>query len=561
MTFLPIAERELRVASRKRGTYWGRLVPAALALIVWCGVELLSSTAFVGMVGAGKFQFGVFMMLAFLYACAVGLFVTSDALSEEKREGTLGLLFLTDLRGYDVIAGKLVSHSIPAFYGLIAAFPMMAIPLLSGGLTGGEFWRTMLMLANTMFLSLSAGLLVSSVSRNAMRAMNGTLLLLLGLIFGCPLVDLALAGWNSTKSVAIFSLASPWYVLGNVNAYKLKDFWLSLGLEHVVAWSFLGLACLGVPRAWQEKSRSGAGPRKPALARWRYSSAAARRALLDRQPIFWLAARDRSPGRLIWALTILIAVAYYWSMAKFAEPMMAIFVFGPLMGVINFVLTVWMISQACRFFFDGRRNGALELILVTPVTPEEIIAGQWTALKRVIIGPTVALTAVYMAGGLLESLAMNNPLARAGVTNFGPAHIEVTNLIAGGITRIANLMAAGWFGMWLGLTERKAPTAIIKTFCYVIAIPALVIGFLRVAPLFALLATSGRYAWWISTAIYVALTVAKDVGFIFVAKANLSAHFRETVALDGRRAVQFKPRMLATNLQPPPLPGQPPVIR
>ena len=28
---------------------------------------------------------------------------TADSLSAEKREGTLGLLFLTDLRGYDVV--------------------------------------------------------------------------------------------------------------------------------------------------------------------------------------------------------------------------------------------------------------------------------------------------------------------------------------------------------------------------------------------------------------------------------------------------------------------------
>src|SRR5580658_3566102 len=39
MTFLPVVERELRVASRRRGTYWGRLIVgraglAAAALIL-----------------------------------------------------------------------------------------------------------------------------------------------------------------------------------------------------------------------------------------------------------------------------------------------------------------------------------------------------------------------------------------------------------------------------------------------------------------------------------------------------------------------------------------------
>ena len=32
--------------------------------------------------------------------------MTADCLSEEKREGTLGLLFLTDLRGYDIVVSS-----------------------------------------------------------------------------------------------------------------------------------------------------------------------------------------------------------------------------------------------------------------------------------------------------------------------------------------------------------------------------------------------------------------------------------------------------------------------
>ena len=32
MTFLPIVERELRVAARKGGTYWTRVIAAALAM-------------------------------------------------------------------------------------------------------------------------------------------------------------------------------------------------------------------------------------------------------------------------------------------------------------------------------------------------------------------------------------------------------------------------------------------------------------------------------------------------------------------------------------------------
>ena len=83
-----------------------------------------------------------------------GVRSTADCLSEEKRDGTLGLLFLTDLKGYDVVGGKLVATSLNAFYGLTAIFPLLAIPLLMGGVTNGEFWRMALVLANTFLFSL-----------------------------------------------------------------------------------------------------------------------------------------------------------------------------------------------------------------------------------------------------------------------------------------------------------------------------------------------------------------------------------------------------------------------
>ena len=37
MTFLPIVGRELRVAARRRGTYWNRAVSALAAILVFGG--------------------------------------------------------------------------------------------------------------------------------------------------------------------------------------------------------------------------------------------------------------------------------------------------------------------------------------------------------------------------------------------------------------------------------------------------------------------------------------------------------------------------------------------
>src|SRR4051812_44784315 len=134
--FLPIVERELRLASRKSSTFWLRITAALTALIIGLGYAAMNR--FLG--GPSALGQGIFAVLTWLSLAATlsaGLFFTSDCLSEEKREGTIGFLFLTDLRGYDVVLGKLLATSLRSFYALVAIFPIVAVTLLMGGVAGG----------------------------------------------------------------------------------------------------------------------------------------------------------------------------------------------------------------------------------------------------------------------------------------------------------------------------------------------------------------------------------------------------------------------------------------
>src|SRR5207302_1134163 len=151
MTFLPIVQRELRVAARRKGTYRIRSWTAVIAM----GVSFVSFF-FLWLAGGvrgniGNQLFSNLTSYAFGLCLLAGVFLTADSLSEEKREGTLGLLFLTDLHGYDIVLGKFVARSLNAFYALFALLPLIALPLLMGGVTGAEFWRMTLALVNGLF--------------------------------------------------------------------------------------------------------------------------------------------------------------------------------------------------------------------------------------------------------------------------------------------------------------------------------------------------------------------------------------------------------------------------
>ena len=149
------------------------------------------------------------------------------------------MLFLTDLRGYDVVFGKLLSHSLRAFYGVLAAFPVLALPLLVGGVTGGEFALSMLVIANTLFFSLALGLFVSTVSRDYTKAMSGTFLVCLLFFLGLAFVDSAIAASRQRTFQPVFSLANPAWLFSVTHADLPAGYWKAFGIQHGLAWGFL----------------------------------------------------------------------------------------------------------------------------------------------------------------------------------------------------------------------------------------------------------------------------------------------------------------------------------
>jgi ABC-type multidrug transport system permease subunit len=174
MTFLPIVQRELRVAARRSSTYWLRFFAALAVLVVW--IVLLLGTRQMSPAQLSQYIVTMLGSLMLGFCMMAGVFLTADSVSGEKREGTIGLLFLTDLKGFDVILGKLVATSVHAFFGLLAAIPVLGLSLMMGGITGAEFARFVLVFVVTLFASLVVGIFVSTLSHHAMRASAGTFL-------------------------------------------------------------------------------------------------------------------------------------------------------------------------------------------------------------------------------------------------------------------------------------------------------------------------------------------------------------------------------------------------
>ncbi len=465
MTFLPIVDRELRLAARRWTTYWARFGVAALAIVLTLG---MLSPSFQGVQPTSETGRSLFIVLALLaagYALMAGVFVTADCLSAEKRGGTLGLLFLTDLTGRDVVFGKLAATSLNAAYGLLAVFPLLALPLLLGGVTVGEFWRMILVLANTLFLSLATGMLVSSLARDGRVAMAGTLAALLILTAGPTLRFILQPPTSTAPVVAAGLLVSPAYAvyLAFDAGYgaAARFYWAAVLLGQGLAWAALALACRIIPNSWKDFApRARVSRWQERWWRWQRGNpekvARNREQWLDKNPVLWLARRERHRLAFFWGfigvalglwLSGLLALRQFWLQA----PVVVLTTF-----VVHSVIKLWIAWEVSHRLGDERRTGELELLLVTPLDAKDLVQGRVLAIKRQFLIPIVVVLCIDLAF-LLFGLSAHGSMALPYLVGIGMF--------------VADSYTLTWVGLWQGLAAPTSARAFARTVFAVLLLP------------------------------------------------------------------------------------------
>ncbi len=479
MTFLPIVERELRLAARRPVTFWLRIVAALVALVIAGGLFTLFSL----LPGGGISQFGgpmfaVLTWMSLVVTLAAGLFFTADSLSEEKREGTLGFLFLTDLRGYDVVLGKLFVTSCRCVFALLAIFPILACTQLFGGVEVRQFWSTILALLHALFFSLSVGMFVSALSHHPQKALVATLGLLLLFAGGGPAIDGCIAAINGTRFMPRFSLVSPVYLFIEAN-FGGRFFWPSFLIGEVVVWLLLVAASLLIPRNWQEKGTQVRVVASPLRNWWRFGSVRARArrrvVLLEKNPFTWVVCRERWQALVLWALAFI--VIFELASAAWLDSKTRTFSGWIIGSLVAFVMCLWLALQSSQIFSDLRKSGVVELLLAAPLNFRKVAVGAWLGLVRVVALPVGIILLVRLVVEVTGTTMAQAGFSAADANEFSVGLMRI--LVAGCslVVSLTKLVALTWFGLWMGLTSKNSLTATLKTVTFVLVIPWLIISF------------------------------------------------------------------------------------
>jgi hypothetical protein len=499
----PIFQREWLTVPRRSQHYVTRSAYLALlwvlGLTAWSVLVGWDRTATLG----DTARFGTFLFQLLTYWVQLPLLLFFAALSgastvaREKDRRTFVLLLMTDLRDYEIVLGKLLGSLLQILLLLAGMIPVLAILLLLGGVALEQLAQAVLILAATALAAGSLGALVALWQDKTFPALALTVLFLV--LYLCLVKALgfwpAAEPWQSWLEPfsALRSVLDPASATAAVMAPAYGFTVVMIALSVLLnSWSILRL------RAWNPKGepimqREKTTEEDEQIDRARAHAAPGAVRQVWANPILWREIATRAYGRWPYlvkaAYLIVFTLICYWAW----EP------YGTLGGRASFfaarglvpigILSLLLISaQAVTAITSERDTGALDLLLVTDLTPQEFIFGKlWGVGYNILIYlvPPLLLTVVYGYFGLLAT----PPRGHAELT----ASRNFESLICIDLGSLVMIAFAAVLGVHVALRLVNSQLAIVNTLA--------TIFFLSVGTLvcIALILINGRFeSQWFS---------------------------------------------------------------
>jgi hypothetical protein len=378
-----MVERELRVGllRRKAREQWVRaaLIAGGLSLFFLLFMAVGSSSS------SGRMLFRFLFILASVGVITRGFGLTADLFSEERRNGTLGLLVLTGLTPLEIFANKLFGAALLTSYGLLGSLPFFAIPFLAGGVSAAQFLCALVFLVNALLFCVAIGLLASVVHRDGGQAQITALAMAAGLSCAAPL-----AWWVGGSVLGRAAVSQGWLPSSPAYAGYLtltgfggvpRQFWTASGITLCYSLVALLAAAAILQRTWRDTPETETrGRLRERWQMWVTSAKDSRRRLrmrlLAQNPFAWVAARNRGPA-LAAQICILVVALGYLGMFCIADLSWLTVGNALLASAIMHLGINWIGAYgAGKRFAEERQSGGFEVLLTTPLSVGEIVEGQ-----------------------------------------------------------------------------------------------------------------------------------------------------------------------------------------
>jgi len=394
MNVLPVIVRELRAQSRQRFTFSLREL-GVFAMLVSGGLFALSHPL---AARSGGELFAYLHRTLFFAIWILVPFSAADCISRERREGTLGLLFLTPLRPTDIVIAKGLAHGLRALTLLVAVLPVMTIPFLLGGVSWQQAAFSTVINLSAAGWALAATLVASALSRNGLRAMVMAGVLGVGALMVFLVSTGLLTQFLGFPGLRRRGVLSPYiWLLGMSSPGFTPRGWggpatpfpLTLALPGLVKYALLSLlvflaglvvAASCIKRNWREEPPPGWVSWcqrifcTPVL--WLTFFRWWMRRRLNHNPIGWLEQRTWT-GRLVtwsWFAVVISLYSVALTDSNFFRD------YRSFQTLLAWLMIGSIAASAAGSFRRERESGVLELLLVAPLSANQIISGRLRGL-------------------------------------------------------------------------------------------------------------------------------------------------------------------------------------
>lgn len=423
-----VISRELLAEARRRANYWIRF---------WAGLDVAGALAIAVLlagVDTGPILFLIIHNSLLVLIFLAGPLLTADCISREKREGTLGLLFLTPLTPRQVVSSKFLVQAVRFLNLWLMMLPFMMLPILSGGVLGSDILQAVQLQLSLILLTLSAGLIASTMAVRFIPALvlallisTGMLLIVIGVFSAFVLSGtINTGGWGMFPPLAFSERLILLVIFGLLTLAGWGSVLPAFGLpalNSVMAWFVPALLAATVAcaigtilRAARRTALYGQAEfetkrqiwfrRKfltPILWKDGFRRILSRK--LDRNPLLWLEYRgawSRS-GRWLMVLGIILFETF-WVTIGWVDDL------DSLQGFLTFSAALTLAFTAASSFQKERESNAFELLLVAPFTEASFIRGRLSAVWLYYQPVLLVLACFLFASDSLATFARPDPM-------------------------------------------------------------------------------------------------------------------------------------------------------
>jgi len=429
------------------------LILMCTAWLVLAGTQIIRNVGDMAHFGSILFQILAPLQLALVVFLAA--LVAASSVSQEKDRRTLILLLMTRLSNNELVLGKLLASLLNVFAMLAVALPVFMLITLFGGVSFEQVWRVFGVTATAALAAGSLGSMLALWREKTFQTLAMTALALviwigaweaaLAVARGTTVAGLAAETWVTGFSPvrAIISASQPTIDAGRGGVFHdgvILSMFVSLAGS-----AALNLIAIAKVRVWNpsrevrpgqaeqaaEESIWGTGDdpsREPGAktsgdeaeiarsghvdARVRTTTSKSRRVwdnpILWREVCTWAYGRKVLVIRFAYLLLFaMAAVGLYWTVgpdsatndASFLVPLAV-----RLLGLFFLISLVLVNALAVTSVTNERDGQALDLLLVTDLSPKEFVFGKlggvfWVT-KEMVVLPMLLCLYVWAAGGL-----------------------------------------------------------------------------------------------------------------------------------------------------------------